>query len=61
MAEGTPCPNCGSKRTTEIAASDRRPGSIWCHACGAVSAVVDDTDHGAVVAEAERVLTAQRG
>jgi uncharacterized Zn finger protein len=32
----TPCAKCGSKRTTEIAAMEDRPASIWCHSCGAV-------------------------
>jgi hypothetical protein len=32
----TACAKCGSKRTTEIAAMQDRPASIWCHACGAV-------------------------
>jgi hypothetical protein len=61
MSEGTACPSCGSKRTTEIAASERRPGSIWCHACGAVSEVVAEGDAELTIAEAERVLLAQRG
>lgn len=30
------CIKCGSKRTTEIAAMEDRPASIWCHVCGAV-------------------------
>lgn len=33
---GASCAKCGSKRTTEIAAMEDRPASIWCHACGAV-------------------------
>lgn len=32
----TACAKCGSKRTTEIAATPDRPASIWCHSCGAV-------------------------
>ena len=32
----TACAKCGSKRTTEITATEDRPASIWCHTCGAV-------------------------
>ncbi|HYI14390.1 MAG TPA: hypothetical protein VEX37_03295 [Thermomicrobiales bacterium] len=42
----TTCAKCGSKRTTEIAAMEDRPASIWCHACGAVltKAIEPDDD-----------------
>jgi hypothetical protein len=43
MAEGTPCTSCGSRRTTEIRPSSDGPVSIWCHACGTVTAKVEDT------------------
>ena len=36
--EGTPCPSCGSKRTTRIVGVSDRLGSLWCHMCGTISA-----------------------
>jgi hypothetical protein len=41
----TACAKCGSKRTTEIAAMEDRPASIWCHACGAVLNKPIEPDH----------------
>jgi uncharacterized Zn finger protein len=35
--ESVPCPQCGSKRTSEIAPTPDKRGTIWCHACGAVA------------------------
>ena len=44
----TACAKCGSKRTTEIAAMEDRPASIWCHSCGAVLTKVIEPDNDAV-------------
>jgi transcription elongation factor Elf1 len=49
MMDAVSCPTCGSKRTTEILAGDSKPGTIWCHACGAVT----ETEARAVVSEEE--------
>ncbi|MEX1159182.1 MAG: hypothetical protein WEC79_09665 [Thermomicrobiales bacterium] len=42
--DAKPCAKCGSKRTTEIAAMDDRPASVWCHSCGAVLTKPIDPD-----------------
>lgn len=48
--EMIPCPSCGSKRTTEIAATPERAGTVWCHACGAVTES-ERRFEGAVIAD----------
>lgn len=48
--ESVPCPRCGSKRTSEIAPTPDTRGTIWCHACGAVSES-NRRSEGAVVAD----------
>jgi transcription elongation factor Elf1 len=35
--EAAACPSCGSKRITAILAGEGKLGTIWCHACGAVT------------------------
>gem|GEM_PF-4755124 len=44
----TACGNCGSKRITEIAATEDRPASIWCHICGAVQTKPASPDEDSV-------------
>lgn len=48
--ESMPCPSCGSKRTSEIAATPDRAGTVWCHSCGSVSESARRFE-GAVIAD----------
>ncbi|HUG15099.1 MAG TPA: hypothetical protein VMM78_08770 [Thermomicrobiales bacterium] len=58
--ETVACPSCGSKRTSEIAATRDKEGTIWCHSCGSVSESSTRFEGSVVADQVDEWLTLNR-